>query len=450
MLRCVALCVAMAVSVLAASDAARFGKRTLVVTESSATHATHSSFLSGLTGRGHELTYASASQADLELIKYGEFLFDNIVLLTPATEDFAGMEVQDLLAFVAGGGNVLVAASENLPETSAVRDFAAECGVDFDAEGSVVIDHMAYDSSASSDHSTVISSGYASSQFVVGDSASRGSVLFRGIGQAVDPENIFAIKVLVGTPTSYSADPTKAVDSYPESAGEQVQLVTSIQARNNARVTFFGSSWMMSNDAFDATINGDAPANNQYFVDQVSRWTFQEQGVIRATAIRHHRADGSAPEKQLAAKQRPNLPVSIYPDPEIAPQSDVYRIKDDLEYQMDVEQLQDGAWRPFKADDMQMEFVMLDAYVRTTMTHDDSGTFTAAFKAPDTYGIFKFRVMYRRAGLSVIHHETQVSVRPFRHNEYERFIEAAFPYYASTLSIMVGFFLFSVYFLYSK
>ena len=44
----------------------------------------------------------------------------------------------------------------------------------------------------------------------------------------------------------------------------------------------------------------------------------------------------------------------------------------------------------------------------------------------------------------------QVSVRPFRHNEFERFLTAAYPYYASVLSTMAAFFIFSLVFLYHK
>ena len=72
-------------------------------------------------------------------------------------------------------------------------------------------------------------------------------------------------------------------------------------------------------------------------------------------------------------------------------------------------------------------------------------------QAPDSYGIFKFRLLYRRPGLSVLHREDQVglgspdtakvyfvhgpqhffqvNLRPFAHNEYERFIFSAYPYY---------------------
>jgi oligosaccharyltransferase complex subunit beta len=128
----------------------------------------------------------------------------------------------------------------------------------------------------------------------------------------------------------------------------------------------------------------------------------------------------------------------------------VYRIKDEIVYSMMVEQLDGDSWIPFLSTDMQMEFMMLDPYVRKTMTVDTtSGKHVAQFTAPDSYGIFKFRILYRRVGYSVLHAETQVSIRPFKHNEYERFIFSAYPYYTSAFSAMIGFFIFSLFFLFS-
>ena len=110
-------------------------------------------------------------------------------------------------------------------------------------------------------------------------------------------------------------------------------------------------------------------------------------------------------------------------------------------------------------------------------------------QAPDSYGIFKFRLLYRRPGLSVLHREDQVglgspdtakvyfvhgpqhffqvNLRPFAHNEYERFIFSAYPYYfrygcasstthlispfvASAMSMMAGVFVFTIVFLFSS
>jgi len=44
----------------------------------------------------------------------------------------------------------------------------------------------------------------------------------------------------------------------------------------------------------------------------------------------------------------------------------------------------------------------------------------------------------------------EVSVIPFRHNEFPRFITHAFPYYFSVFSIMAATFIFILSFLYSE
>jgi hypothetical protein len=124
-----------------------------------------------------------------------------------------------------------------------------------------------------------------------------------------------------------------------------------------------------------------------------------------------------------------------------------------------------------------------------------------SFKVPDVYGIYQFKINHKRRGnpppppppstavglphsdspsplnfhpplpshldpitpppllhtnppppigYTTIHVAEQVSVRPFRHNEYERFIVAAYPYYASALASMAATFLFGLAFLYHR
>lgn len=258
--------------------------------------------------------------------------------------------------------------------------------------------------------------------------------------------------MLKGSSTTYSANPEKAIETLGL-AGEKALLVTALQARNNARVLVSGSLEMFSNTYFRAVNSATGElVGNELFCTELSKWTFGEAGVLRFRDITHHTLAGTPPDIILHEKDRPDLPTTLFPDPELTRNSLVYRIKDEIVYSMVVEEFEGGVWRPFAASDMQLEFVMLDAYVRTNMTCSDPttpGKCTAQFTAPDDYGIFKFRVLYRRPGYSVLHAETKVSIRPFKHNEYERFISSAFPYYFSAFSCMAAFLVFSIFFLYS-
>lgn len=301
-------------------------------------------------------------------------------------------------------------------------------------------------------HTSVLSTNAVKSSVLLGSYASTAApspIVFRGIGHRIAADSILSIPVLRGNAAStYSANPLKSIEGAP-TAGDDVLLVTATQARNNARVTVSGSVDMFTNSFFAAKVDGGAQVGNALFCAELSKWSFGEAGVLRFRDIEHSKVDGTPPDVILHEKKRPDLPATLYPDPELTRNSLVYRIKDDISYSMIVEEKVNGHWKPFSADDMQMELVMLDPYVRKTMTSDPkTGKFTAVFTAPDSYGIYKFRVLYRRAGYSVLHAETKVSIRPFKHNEYERFIPSAYPYYSSAISAMLAFLVFSLFFLF--
>lgn len=405
--------------------------------------------------RGHTVEYRLASEKKIELEQFGEYLFDNVVVFAPAATKLGSLDAPALLTFLDDGGNLLVAGDSEISEP--IRALAAECGVEFHESGSAVMDHVSFDAAdVTGDHTRILASTYTAASPIVGSLATNPvPVVFKGLGQTVAKDNILAIPALVASATAFSAQPGERLTELPATVGAETVLVTAVQARNNARATFSGSLFLFSDEAFAAAARSPAtgaaqPTANRALATALSAWTFQERGVLRASHIRHQRADGSQPEFSLSRKYRQDLPKSVFPEPEIAPENLVYRIKDDLEYYVDLEEFNGTAWVPFAASDVQLEFVMLDAYVRTTMTHNGDGVFKAAFKAPDVYGVYKFRVLYRRPGLSVVHHETQVSVRPYRHNEYDRFLVAAYPYYTAAFAMMAGFFVFAYFFVNTK
>ena len=129
-----------------------------------------------------------------------------------------------------------------------------------------------------------------------------------------------------------------------------------------------------------------------------------------------------------------------------------YRIKDEIVFEVDIhEKRPDGSLTPFKASDIQLEFIRLDPYHRVFLKQEGS---SAAYKAdlsvPDTLGIYKFKILHKRYGYSYLDEETVVSVIQFRHDEYPRFLNIAMPYYANVFLMMAEGFIFIVFFLYSE
>jgi oligosaccharyltransferase complex subunit beta len=92
---------------------------------------------------------------------------------------------------------------------------------------------------------------------------------------------------------------------------------------------------------------------------------------------------------------------------------------------------------------------MLDPYVRRTMT-SKNGVLQVDFRLPDQYGVFSFKIDYNRYGLSFVEVVDTVQVRPYRHDQYPRYLVVAYPYYANIFSMMSAFIVFSLIFLFHR
>jgi oligosaccharyltransferase complex subunit beta len=97
---------------------------------------------------------------------------------------------------------------------------------------------------------------------------------------------------------------------------------------------------------------------------------------------------------------------------------------------------------------------MLDPYIRTNLlpSNKTDGAYVTppSVRLPDQHGVFSCKVDYFRRGYSFVNEKSTISLRPFRHNEYPRFLTAAYPYYTGAWSMIVGFVLFSAVFLFSS
>lgn len=114
----------------------------------------------------------------------------------------------------------------------------------------------------------------------------------------------------------------------------------------------------MCSDEFFATFKSD----NRRFCEEMIDWTMQESGVLRVSNIRHQKkgtenSDGVNPEN--------------------------YFIEDRIEYFVTIDQKTNGQWVPYSADDLQLEFVMLEPYIRMGLSKSaENGTYTAKFRTP--------------------------------------------------------------------
>ncbi|KAI9313497.1 Dolichyl-diphosphooligosaccharide--protein glycosyltransferase subunit WBP1 [Dichotomocladium elegans] len=371
------------------------GNRVLVLLDDLDDRDLYSRFWQSLENRDYELSFQTEKDDGPGLLqRYGEYLYDHIIHFAAKSKDIGktkSFSNVDLVKFVNDGGNLLVASAANPSQTH--HDLAAEFNIEF------------------SDSIDLTKASTVSSQIIGWDGKLKVPVVYEGA------------TLLLGKSPMLNRILSQGKDD----------LVAAMQARNSARVTFSGSLELFSDSSYEKKIeqtrpNGTAkrqvPSSNEAFVNEVVKWTFQEKNVLKIVSHRHHKAGEDT-------------------------QPDSYRIKDEMVYLLEVSEYQDDTWVPYKADDIQLEIIMLDPYIRTTLKQvpvspeHHYGLFVGHVRLPDVYGVFTFKVNYKRPGLTYLLAEDVVALKPFRHNEYPRFLSAAYPYYASVGSMIVGFLVFS-------
>lgn len=66
---------------------------------------------------------------------------------------------------------------------------------------------------------------------------------------------------------------------------------------------------------------------------------------------------------------------------------------------------------------------MLDPYYRIPLEKvGNTAVYKTSFQCPDKHGIFQFKVNYKKPGYTFLNIADKVTVRPYNHNEFERYI----------------------------
>ncbi|XP_073005920.1 dolichyl-diphosphooligosaccharide--protein glycosyltransferase 48 kDa subunit [Typha latifolia] len=407
-------------------------RRLLVLVDDLAIRSSHSVFFNSLQSCGFDLDFKVADDPKISLQRYGQYLYDGLILFAPSIQRFGGsLDQNAVLDFIDAGHDLILAADSSASDL--IRGIATECGVDFDEDPeAVVIDHTSYAISESEgEHTLIAGDDLIQADIILGKKKIEAPILFRGIGHSVNPSNSLVLKVLSASPSAYSANPKTKLSSPPSLTGSAISLVSVTQARNNARMLISGSLDLFSNRFLRSGVQKAGSktkydkSGNEQFVAEISKWVFHERGHLKAVNVGHHKV-GEATEPAM------------------------YRINDDLEYSVEIYEWSGTSWKPYIADDVQVQFYMMSPYVLKTLSTDEKGLYSTSFKVPDVYGVFQFKVEYQKLGYTSLSLSKQIPVRPFRHNEYERFITAAYPYYGASFSTMAAFFIFSIVYLYHK
>lgn len=71
-------------------------------------------------------------------------------------------------------------------------------------------------------------------------------------------------------------------------------------------------------------------------------------------------------------------------------------------------------------------------------------------QAPQKEGIYQFKLIYKKPGYTFLTLSERVTVRPYKHDEYERFLMVAAPYNLGLALTIISTFVFLVVYLYSS
>ncbi|KAH0495934.1 hypothetical protein TgHK011_009459 [Trichoderma gracile] len=442
------LSVAAALFAAAVSAVSTSGNRLLVVLDDVAEKEAYGQFLGDLTARGYQVSYETPRSEGLTLFHLGERTYDHLLFLPSKVKGLGpNLTPNRLVDFVNANGNILVALSSKVPTSTSLVSLLSELDISLPVERTgTVVDHFNYDTiSAAESHDVLVLDAPSNirpglkSYFelpggVLAFPHAVGHVL--GSGPLLTP-------IVRAPATAYSYNPKEQAEVLDAdelfAAGQQLALVSAMQARNSARVTVLGSAEMLQDKWLDAKVaklgGKSTKTENKEFARRVAGWTFQEIGVLRVNSVEHH--------LQGSEELNPGI----------------YRVKNDVSYTISLSEYVWDKWVPFilpEDDLVQLEFSMLSPFHRLNLeltgTTDDAAIYGVSFTLPDQHGIFNFLVNYKRSFLTNVEEKNTVSVRHFAHDEWPRsfVISGAWPWISGIGATVTGFVGFCAIWMYSK
>ncbi|KAG2360434.1 Dolichyl-diphosphooligosaccharide--protein glycosyltransferase subunit WBP1 [Suillus spraguei] len=397
----------------------------LVVLDPSLNREDYSIFFGGLEERGYNLTFRAPKDDTPAITDYGVPNYDHVILFAPDTKSYAqDITPQSLVGLLSENINLLIALS---PKQTPLTSLAAEFSLILPPPETPLISHHP----ARSEPITTIPVPVSSSSPILTPGIP--PIWFTGAPHALGSTPML-VPILRAPAESFAADSTSDADSdaliaASEKSGEglwagsRMGLVTGFQTKVNSRVVFAGGVKMFSDEYAKKELPSGGAPGNALFATDVAAWVFQEKLRLRIDGVEHHRVGES-----------------------VAPE--VYTTNDEIVYTAHISAYDSktSAWKPYSGvDDLQLEFTMLDPHIRTSLpaVPGSPGTYQIRFRAPDRHGVFKFVLNWKRKGYSYLESSTTVPVVPPRHDQYPRFLSAAWPYYAGAISTSIGFFLFA-------
>lgn len=188
-------------------------------------------------------------------------------------------------------------------------------------KNTLTVDHFNYDTiSAAEKHDTLLLSrpSYPRSD-VKNFFSGEGLVAFPGaVAQVLGNSSPLLNAILKAKDTTYTYNPKdeKETSEDPFAVGQEISLVSTMQGRNSARFTVFGSLEALEDKWFDANVQlpsaKKGKSANRDFAKQVTEWAFKETGVLKVQGVQHYLTEMSEEARNKSIDQVKNLNPPIY------------------------------------------------------------------------------------------------------------------------------------------
>jgi oligosaccharyltransferase complex subunit beta len=236
------------------------------------------------------------------------------------------LTANNFLEFLKKEGNILVALSSEAVTPTAIQSALLELDISIPTDkGAVVVDHFNYDTSSASEQHDVllIQTPGALRSSVKNYFGSDGYIAVpRAVAQVLGNDSPLLSPILRAPSTAYSYSPKDEAEAVedPFAVGQQLNLVSAVQANNAARLTVVGSAELLQNTWFseNAKLAGKSiKTANREFAQKLSAWAFKETGVLKVGKVVHYQDEGKS--------KKMNTSLAI---PENNP--GIYRVKTDV------------------------------------------------------------------------------------------------------------------------
>lgn len=392
----------------------------------------YSQYFDSIRHRGLELDVYEIRSEAWQLVQDQGSKYDQLIIL-PSKVKSLGSRLSNsrLLEFFNSGGDIIAVTNErSVPDS--IRQFASELDVHISPRGYKVADNF----DAEFRKYGTVKAEIVAPQIV--DSTSslsvQGSAAYLGSNPLVFP----IIKADSNTCYVYDArdqDELSVGSDALWASGSQVVYAAGLESRHShSRFVWMGS---------DAEFIKDSA-----IAESVTSWALQERNVLRVTSVSHFKLDDS------------ETTTIVNPS--------IYKVGDHARYEIVVQQggrarsssqqsTTGGLWKAYDADDIQLEFVMLDPYYRLNLHKDTAkstseySVYFAEFQVPDQHGMFTFKVNYARPGYTLINEAHTVTVRHTANDEWPRSweISNSWVYLTSAVCTVVSFGVFVILYMYS-